>query len=74
MTRHRAIFLALYAIGAAFLIGPETVAIFNDAGGDTITENVRDVIFFAPVVWYISLFGFAGFTLWLVRHFWWRKQ
>lgn len=67
-------FLAAYAIGLAFLLGPETVAIVNDVPQDTITENVRLGIFAHPVVWYSSLGLYTGFGVWLTRHFWWRKH
>ena len=74
MTKHRALFLGLYAIGAAFLLGPEFVAIFNDAPKDTITENVREFIGIAPIVWYVSIGTTLGFGLWFMRHMWWGKR
>lgn len=49
-------------------------AIKNEYKGDTITENVRLVIFFHPVLWYSFLGLYFGFGVWMTRHFWWRRK
>ena len=63
-----------YMAGALIVLGFEIIAIVNSGRDDTITENVRNVIFLHPVVWYSLLGLYLGFGAWMTRHFWWRKQ
>lgn len=65
---------ALYIVGTAILLGTELTAIFNSISGDTITENTRNFIGIAPFFWYTTLGFWAGLSIWLTRHFWWRKH
>jgi len=63
-----------YAVPAVMILIVELCAIFNEVSGDTITENVRSIIGIAPFFWYTTLGFYAGLTLWMTRHFWWRKK
>ena len=63
-----------YIVGMIILLAAEFGAIFNDASGDTITENTRNVIDIAPILWYSTLGLYLGIGIWLTRHFWWRKK
>ena len=63
-----------YVVGTAIILALEIMAIANNVSDDTITENVRDVIFVHPIVWLVTLGANAGFIVWFCRHMWWRKQ
>lgn len=63
-----------YIVGALILIIAEFLAIFNGISGDTITENVRNVLDVAPILWYSLLGLWIGIAIWMTRHFWWKKR
>ncbi len=74
MTKNPWFYRIGYAVPATIILVVEVCAIFNSISGDTITENVRSVIGIAPFFWYTTLGFYAGLTIWMTRHFWWRKR
>lgn len=74
MLRNPWTYRVAYIVGTTILLVTEFGAIFNSISGDTITENTRNVIDIAPIIWYATLGLWLGGTVWLVRHFWWKKH
>ena len=68
------VYRAAYVIGTVIIVVAEVAAIVNTVSSDTITENIRNVIFVHPIIWAIALGANAGFAYWFVRHMWWRKK
>jgi hypothetical protein len=63
-----------YLLGALAILGAEVYAIVNAETGDTITENIRLVVFYHPLVWAVTLGATLGLLYWMTKHFWWRQK
>lgn len=73
MNRWRILWLVLLVIVLTF----EFIAIFNGTPGDTISENVWELLSLSWLVWLV----FAAVLTWLVVHFllprvrdWWERK